>query len=212
MDCIAVDRVERIPATKEWFREVKWDGYRVSVIKNGRSVSIRTKSNVEPGARYKHIETSLAASAMPDCVLDAELVALDSEEHPVFQLLQQSRSNQATVVIHVFDLLNSGGRNLTGLPLQTRRAALETISKGFPEYVRLSELLPEDVDMSRLVEALRIHRLEGIVVKRKNSVYTEGKEPGTWVKYRLYEIDEFVIGGISQAQRPLLRCSDRRSS
>lgn len=49
--------------------------------------------------------------------------------------------------------------------------------------------------MARLVPGLEEHSLEGIVVKRKESMYLEGKEPGSWIKYRLYEIGEFVIGG-----------------
>ena len=49
--------------------------------------------------------------------------------------------------------------------------------------------------MPRLVAALDEHGLEGIVVKRKDSFYREGKEPGSWIKHRLYKIGEFIIGG-----------------
>src|SRR5947209_19937425 len=51
MDCLAVDDVGQIPSTSEWYREVKWDGYRVCVVKNGTRVSLRTKSNQPPGGR-----------------------------------------------------------------------------------------------------------------------------------------------------------------
>jgi bifunctional non-homologous end joining protein LigD len=57
--------------------------------------------------------------------------------------------------------------------------------------------------MDELVAVLDEHGLEGIVVKRKDSTYLEGKEPGTWIKYRLYEIDEFVIGGYLKRKDPL---------
>jgi bifunctional non-homologous end joining protein LigD len=56
--------------------------------------------------------------------------------------------------------------------------------------------------MARLVAALEQHRVEGIVVKRKESMYLEGKEPGSWVKFRLYEIGEFVIGGYLKRDDP----------
>lgn len=134
-------------------------------------------------------------SSLPDCVMDAELVALDAKQRPAFQLLQQSRRNRAAVVIYVFDLLNFTGRDLTKLPLSNRPAALEAIASDFPEHVRLSELLPEDTPMPRLVATLDEHGLEGIVVKRKDSVYREGKEPGSWIKHRLYKIGEFIVGG-----------------
>jgi ATP-dependent DNA ligase len=37
MDCLAVDRIEQIPAGADWFREIKWDGYRVRVIHRGNA-------------------------------------------------------------------------------------------------------------------------------------------------------------------------------
>jgi ATP-dependent DNA ligase len=74
MDCVAVDRVDRIPSGTDWLREIKWDGYRVCVAKTANCVAIRTKMNLPPSARYKHIEKSLEASALPDCVFDGELV------------------------------------------------------------------------------------------------------------------------------------------
>jgi ATP-dependent DNA ligase len=88
---------EQIPSGEEWIREVKWDGYRVCVVKKADRVAIRTKSNQEPSARYKHIGESLSASHLPDCVLDAELVALGYGERPSSQLLQQSRRSNAPV-------------------------------------------------------------------------------------------------------------------
>jgi ATP-dependent DNA ligase len=202
MDCVAVNRVEDIPAGPDWTREVKWDGYRVCVVKRAGSAAIRTKSNKEPGARYQHIVDALAGSTLPDCTLDAELVALREDGRPSFQLLQQSRRNRSPIVIYVFDLLNYRGRDLKRLPLAVRRSALEATAPKFPEYVRVSDLLPEDTPMDPLVAALDEHGLEGIVVKRKDSTYLEGKEPGTWIKYRLYEIDEFVIGGYLKRKDP----------
>ena len=56
--------------------------------------------------------------------------------------------------------------------------------------------------MSRLVAALDEHQLEGIIVKRKNSTYREGKEPGTWIKHRLYCVGEFIIGGYLKRDDP----------
>jgi bifunctional non-homologous end joining protein LigD len=171
------------------------------VRKNGTAV-IRTKANLEPSARYKHIQEALSGSDLPNCVLDAELVALDAEERPVFQLLQQSRRNRARVVIYVFDVLNYSGRDLKRLPLQLRRAAVDVLADDFPEHVRLSELLPQDTPMDQLVRALDQHRLEGIVVKRKDSTYLEGKTPGSWIKHGLYAVGEFVIGGYLKRSDP----------
>jgi bifunctional non-homologous end joining protein LigD len=110
-------------------------------------------------------------------------------------LLQESRSNHSIVVIYVFDLLNYAGRDLRKLALSSRRAALKALAPEFPEHVRLSELLPLDTPMPRLIATLDEHGFEGIVIKRKDSIYREGKEPGTWIKHRLYKVGEFTIGG-----------------
>jgi len=203
MDCVSVNDVNLIPASGvDWFREIKWDGYRVSIIKRALEASLRTKSNLPPSARYQHIQDALSASKLPDCVLDAELVALDSDGRPSFQLLQQSRHNGAEIVIYIFDILNYRGRNLMQLPLEIRRAVLDSIAPSFPRYVRLSELLPADAPISTLIAALDDQRLEGIIVKRKTSRYREGSEPGTWIKYRFYQIGEFVIGGYLKRHDP----------
>ena len=66
----------------------------------------------------------------------------------------------------------------------------------------LSELLSETTDLSRLITTLDEHGLEGIVVKRKDSMYLEGKEPRTWIKHRLYQIGEFIIGGYLKRNDP----------
>src|SRR3954447_4106035 len=94
MDCVAVNQVNRIPSSRDWLREIKWDGYRVCVVKREDRVFIRTKSNLPPSARCDHIEQSLSGSSLPSCVLDAELVALNEQQRPSFQLLQQSRRNR----------------------------------------------------------------------------------------------------------------------
>jgi bifunctional non-homologous end joining protein LigD len=151
MDCVAVNRLEDIPAACDWTREVKWDGYRVCVVKRAESVAIRTKSNKEPGARYQHIADALAGSSLPDCTFDAELIALREDGRPSFQLLQQSRKNKVPIAIYVFDLLNYRGRDLKRLPLAVRRSALEAMAPKFPEHVRLSDLLPEDTPVDQLV-------------------------------------------------------------
>jgi hypothetical protein len=195
MGCVAVDRIDQIPESKDWFREIKWDGYRVCVLKHGQRILLRTKSNREPSARCRHIEESLSKSRLRDCVLDVELLALDTEQRPAFQLLQQSRRNRARVVVYAFDLLNYAGHSLTRLHLSSRRAALEALAQHFPEDVRLSELLPESAPMGGLVSTLEEHGLEGIVVKRKDSIYREGKEPGTSIKHSLYKVGQFTIGG-----------------
>ncbi|HKR26777.1 MAG TPA: hypothetical protein VJS11_04955, partial [Acidobacteriaceae bacterium] len=106
------------------------------------------------------------------------------------------------IVLYVFDLLHYQGSSLRRLPLTGRRAALQALAPSFPDGVRFSELLPEHVPLAEVVRALDENGIEGIVVKRKDSAYLEGKQSGAWVKYRLYAVDEFVIGGYLRREDP----------
>jgi bifunctional non-homologous end joining protein LigD len=122
----------------------------------------------------------------------------------LFQLLRQSWRNKSPIVIYLFDLLDYRGRDLKRLPLAVRRPALEAIAPELPRSMSGSPICcPRTRQWDQLVATLDEHGLEGIVVKRKGSTYLEGKEPGTWIKYRLSEIDEFVIGGYLRRKGPL---------
>jgi ATP-dependent DNA ligase len=46
-----------------------------------------------------------------------------------------------------------------------------------------------------LIQAAKEMTLEGIIAKRKNSLYEPGKRSGAWLKYRINRGQEFVIGG-----------------
>ena len=124
--------------------------------------------------------------------MDGEVVAIDETGHPSFQALQHRGSHRGHVVVfYAFDLLHLDGRDLTGRPLDERRAALPAVLAD--SGILLSESL--DGTVAELIEAVRGLRLEGIVAKRKDSLYDAGQRTDAWLKLKLDQQQEFVVGG-----------------
>src|SRR5436189_6326877 len=84
-------------------------------------------------------------------------------------------------------------------PLETRREVLTDIVtdlKKTPTLISLSETI--DASPVDLVQVVKEFGFEGIIAKRKDSVYESGKRTGAWVKYKVNKCQEFVIGGYTR--------------
>lgn len=127
----------------------------------------------------------------PETVLDGELVALDRNGVPRFNLLQNYRSGTAHLMYFAFDILVNNGKDVTKMPLSNRRELLRfTVKRG--NHV---DVAAWSDDLEALVRFARGHKLEGIVAKRTTSRYEFGRRSGSWVKLRYNCRQEFVIGG-----------------
>ncbi|MFQ6019273.1 MAG: non-homologous end-joining DNA ligase, partial [Dehalococcoidia bacterium] len=143
-----------------------------------------------------------------ELVFDGEIVALDEEGRPSFQRLQQRlnltreadirRAEEHTPVLYyVFDLLYLDGYDLRATALAQRKALLERVLLP-SDHVRLLEHFREDGQAA--YEAAIAHGLEGVLAKRRDSVYESGRRSHHWLKVKATLSDEFVIGGYSQGQ------------
>ena len=107
--------------------------------------------------------------------------------------MQHHRSKAQALLFYAFDVLVYRGRSLLKEPLERRRQVLAEAMKGKAAPIALSETL--DTSAVELVRVAREFGFEGVVAKRKDSVYESGKRTGAWVKYRVNRGQEFVIGG-----------------
>jgi bifunctional non-homologous end joining protein LigD len=189
MECRMVDDV---PSGAGWLYELKLDGYRAIAVIEKR-VGLLSRYGRSFKERFPNILRALERIQVPDCVLDGEVVALDSKGRPNFQELQNSRSSRQPIIYYVFDILNYGGRSLKTLPLNKRREILERVAESFVDPVRLSAAV--QANAAEFLTQVRRLGLEGVVAKRLDSIYESGKRPGSWIKYRVNEREEFVIGG-----------------
>ena len=126
-------------------------------------------------------------------MIDGEVVALDVAGRPDFNLLQNFREAASQIVYYAFDLLLYQGRDLTRLPLKERRELMFFALKLRSNRIFASEFF--EVSGSIMLQSAQEQGLEGIVGKRKDSLYEPGKRSGAWIKHRLNLGQEFVIGG-----------------
>jgi ATP-dependent DNA ligase len=137
----------------------------------------------------------IARAALPDeTVIDGEVVAIDEAGRPSFNLLQNYGSSKGSVVYYVFDLMVLAGTDVMGKTLELRRALLERkVLPKLAEPIRYSPELPGT--LADLIQSVKAHKLEGLVAKRRNSMYEPWQRSGAWLKMRVNQGQEFVIGG-----------------
>ena len=190
----------------DWVFEPKMDGVRtIAIIHEGRA-SLLSRANHDETARYSSVAEDLNSQPGRDMVLDGEIVALDEEGRPSFELLQQ-RMNlsreadlrraeaQVPVFYYVFDLLYLEGYDLRAVPLQDRQYLLERVLLP-TDRVRLVDHFEEEGEA--VYEASLANGLEGVIAKRRDSVYEPGRRSHNWLKVKSTLSDDFVIGGFSR--------------
>jgi ATP-dependent DNA ligase len=126
--------------------------------------------------------------------VDGEIVALDDDGRPVFNLLQNFTSESGRIRYFVFDLICYKDRDLTRLPLLKRREMLRSL-KFDAGRIAISDYV--DASADQMLAAVRGQRLEGVVGKQRDSIYEPGKRNGAWIKHRVNLGQEFVIGGFT---------------
>jgi bifunctional non-homologous end joining protein LigD len=187
----------------DWAYEIKWDGVRVLGYADHGEWSMLSRRGEDVSARYPELEPIAEKLSDHRAILDGEVVALDPEGRPRFQLIQsrmgltsaaavKARMKQTPVNYLIFDLLHLDGRCVRDLPYLQRRELLEGLGLDGPRWRTPRFRHGGGPD---LLEAARREGLEGIVAKRCDSPYRPGKRTGEWIKTRVWQRQEFVIGG-----------------
>ena len=180
-------------ADENWLYEVKWDGYRIiAFIKNGK-VILKSRGNQDYTNKYRPVSTALENNSY-DAIIDGEVVVLDKNGKPDFSALQNYKSSDQ-IAYYVFDLIWCNGYDLMTLQLTDRKNLLREIIS-FNEIVKLSESFDDGIN---LFDSVKNMGLEGIVAKKKNSIYIPGKKGNTWYKAKLSKRQEYVIGGWTES-------------
>ena len=188
------------PTAGEWTYELKFDGIRLVAIKEGEKVSLISRNGNELAGKYPDVATAVRSLPVANCVIDGEVVALDEKGRSSFQLLQglEMHGRKSPTYYYVFDLLQAEGRSLIGEPLETRKALLEKLCGNAGEPVRYSGDLGSDANA--LLAQVRQLGLEGLIGKQRNSVYEPDRRSGAWIKLKVLNEQEFVIGGYTPPQ------------
>jgi bifunctional non-homologous end joining protein LigD len=177
--------------TSEWMYEVKFDGYRCLALKEKKRVTLFSRRGNSLNNDFPTIAKAL--EQLPDeTMIDGEIVALDEHGRPSFNALQHRRSGKQSLHYYVFDLLSYQGRSLLRVEFRQRRELLRSILPASSAVI-FSETF--QTSAGRLLKSARELGLEGIVAKRADSFYEPGKRSGAWLKHKIQQGQEFVIGG-----------------
>jgi DNA ligase D-like protein (predicted ligase) len=184
--------VSELPEGNLWSYEAKLDGYRCLVAKGSRGdVVLWSRRGNLFTARFPEI--ARACQALPaDTMIDGEVVAIDGDGRMSFNALQHSRS-KTPLHFYAFDVLVHRGRSTLRLPLEERRNLLvEALAKVQYPVIRST---PFDAKPADLIRAAKELELEGLIAKRKDSLYEPARRSGAWLKYKINRSQEFVVGG-----------------
>ena len=203
MLCASDESSARILGQKGWLFELKLDGVRIVAEKEHGKVALAYRKSRDATESYSEIAEAVRALAIPDVILDGEIVAFDDEGRPDFQKLAsriQSRGRGKTdigIVYVVFDVLAIGDDDVRNLPIEARK---ELLSRLIPEGARAIRLHPTFDDGKKLFALCREHGLEGVVAKRAGSVYRSGDRSPDWVKVKHDHDAEFVVVGWTEGE------------
>lgn len=186
----------------DWLFEVKYDGYRLVASKQGRTVSLRYRSGLDATAIFPEIASALRRLPFEQFVIDGEVVVLDDDGAPGFQLLQKrgrlsnrrdiARASAALPATYFgFDLVGFDGLDTRKVPITERKRALGGMLPSLgplryaDHFVGIGEALFD--------QAVSLG-FEGVMAKRADSSYVGGRSD-RWLKIRAEETGTFVIVG-----------------
>lgn len=187
--------VDEPPRHGDWLYELKFDGIRAIAVKNKMKVSLISRNGNKLDARFPEVAEAVKNLPVSECVLDGEVAALDEDGRSSFQLLQslEMEERKSPLRFYVFDLLQLNGKSLIDLPLMHRKELLAKLCENVAEPIRYSGEISGDVK-SLLAEVQR-RGLEGLIGKKRDSVYEPGRRSGAWIKLKCLNEQEFIIGG-----------------
>ena len=188
--------VSAIPTGDDWIYEIKFDGYRLLTRVEGASVRCFTRSGSDWSSKLRTLVDVIRALKLAPCWLDGEVVVLNVDGVPDFQALQNAFDAKSTQALtyFVFDLPFFDGSDLRSQPLAARRERLRKVLAANPQTsLRFSEAFTGSAAV--LLVSARKAGLEGLIGKRRDSMYRSGARSTEWVKLKVMQRQEFVIGG-----------------
>jgi len=177
---------------RDYLAEWKWDGIRVQLVARGNERRLYSRSGDDIGTAFPDI-----CAAMPgDATLDGELLVIRDGEVAPFNDLQQ-RLNRKTptpkllrdfpAAVRLYDMLREGPEDLRGLSFAERRRRLEAWYARAPRTaLDLSPMVPFTSwdELGELRDGARQRGIEGLMLKRADSLYVSGRPKGPWFKWK----------------------------
>ena len=175
------------PDGKNWWYELKYDGFRaVTAIVDGE-VAMLSRNELDLAPRFPRTYANVKKMKAKELVIDGEIVVLDEQGAPRFQLLQQANGNERMIV---FDILWLDGEDLRKRPYEERRKILKKLKP--PAGITIAQTL--DMTGEEALAHAAAGGWEGIIAKKRGSVY-ENRRSKEWLKVKAIQQQELVIVG-----------------
>jgi bifunctional non-homologous end joining protein LigD len=189
-----------------WLFEIKWDGERALAYLRDGHVELRARSDRNITSEYPELKNIVKQLNARQAVVDGEIVVLDEEGRSDFTRIQprfgvssppQSLQQKNPVTFYLYDLLYCDGYDLRNVALETRKNLLRGLLRP-SDTIRYSDHVVETG--VELYEVAKQRDLEGIIAKRRDSLYL-GKRSSEWLKFKIVHDLDVVIGGWTAPRR-----------
>ncbi|MYB43312.1 MAG: ATP-dependent DNA ligase [Chloroflexi bacterium] len=188
---------------KDWLFEPKLDGIRALAFIEDGAVTLRSRRGLDVSAQYPGLVQAIAAQPVASAILDGEIVALDEHGAPSFERLQQRMNLSGEVDIALadaelpvlflpFDLLYLDGFDLRRVPLADRIEVLARVLRPGP---LLQPVQTFEADGHAAYEAAVGLGFEGVIAKRRDGAYLDGRRSQEWLKVKARRTTDLVVGG-----------------
>ncbi|ADL04018.1 DNA ligase [Lacrimispora saccharolytica] len=184
----------------DYIYEIKWDGIRcVSYL--GTDTDIRNKRNKLMAPLFPELK-NLHAQVKTKCILDHELLVLKNGVPDFYEVQKRAlmansfkiklAADRYPASIIAYDILYYKDKDITMLPLMERKKYLQDVVIE-NNMISVSRYVENEGIM--LFDLVKEKGLEGVVAKRKNSLYWQGKRSKDWIKFKVMATDDCIICG-----------------
>jgi len=170
-----------VPDGPDWLHEIKYDGYRMMLVREGKSVRLFTRGGYDWSKRYPWIVQAALSNRQSQLVIDGEAVLLGIDGVSDFNGLH-SRKYDDEVQFYAFDMLAIGGDDLRQQPLDQRKAKLDKLLARRPDGIFVAPFERGEIGPDLFDAACRMG-LEGLVSKHKDRAYRAGRTQH-WLKVK----------------------------
>jgi bifunctional non-homologous end joining protein LigD len=171
----------KVPAGPEWLHEIKYDGFRLRVERDGDRVRLITRGGYDWTKRYPWIVKAALKNRQKRFVIDGEAVILGVDGISDFNALRFGQHNEE-VQLCAFDLLAMDGDDLRNLPLSMRKANLARLLARRPDGIFFSDFEQGEIGPELFRKACEFG-LEGLVSKHRDRPYRGGRQK-YWIKVK----------------------------
>ena len=170
----------RPPSGSGWVHEIKHDGYRMIVRRDGAAVQIYSRNANDWTARLAGIVATAGQIEARSFTVDGEAVVLGPDGLSRFEELSR-REAADTAIFYAFDLIEHDGEDMRNRPFLDRKAALARLLHNTKAGILFNQHIVEDGPVV-FAHACRLGA-EGIVSKKVDSAYRSGP-CRVWIKVR----------------------------